>query len=259
MGSFRAMLAAPNLKQRHQHASMNFMGRFRNKREIDAAEQITAGTALPDIEIEAILFDVDTEGNAMDTEYSDVASAVLPVASALGNGTTVLVGMPGAFTPTCTDKHLPSFIQQSPALKALGVQRVAVLTTNDRFVNSAWNKAIEECMATKSSLLMLSDGDGDLVKAMGLVDDMGFGMGVRSKRFALVVKNGIVENVLVDEGYTELENTSADAIIELLSPKPAASALSVDTDGPSTAVLAGLILALFAALYYYSPEIVASS
>ena len=85
--------------------------------------------------------------------HSAMHSALPPRAQALGNGTTVLVGMPGAFTPTCTDQHLPGFIKQSETLKSLGVERVCVITTNDRYVNSAWNGAIEECMSTKSGAL----------------------------------------------------------------------------------------------------------
>jgi len=128
----------------------------------------------------------------IDSNATDVPAAVLPIGEALGNGTTVLVGMPGAFTPTCNDEHLPGYVNSLDRFKELGVERVAVITTNDRYVNNAWRSAIEACMQKKSGVLMLSDGDGDLVKALGLVDDMGYGLGVRSQRFALVVESGVV-------------------------------------------------------------------
>ena len=158
--------------------------------------------------------------------------------------------MPGAFTPTCTDAHLPGFIKQSTALKEVGVQRVGVLTTNDRYVNAAWNKAIEECMTTKSDLLMLSDADGDLVKEMGLVDDMGFGLGLRSKRFVIIAEDGVVRNVLTDAGSDELKATSAEAVVKLLSPEPEAPPAVAEDVDPAVAVLGLLAVAGFA--YYFS-------
>ena len=198
-GCVRGLQSRPALMPRPSSAawrqpsavSMQLFGRLRAKREVEAPEQIAKGSPLPDIEIEALLFQVPEEKE--EGAATDVKAAVLPLPKALGNGTTVLVGMPGAFTPTCSDQHLPGFIKQADKLKTLGVERVAVITTNDRYVNSAWNSAIEECMVTKSGLLMLSDADGDAVKAMGLVDDMGFGLGLRSKRFVIVAEAGVVE------------------------------------------------------------------
>ena len=176
---------------RQPPTSMQLFGRLRAKREVEMPDQIMEGAALPEIEIEALLFQLPEEG--AEGSPTDVKAAVLPLPKALGNGTTVLVGMPGAFTPTCSDQHLPGFIRNTDKLKGLGVERVAVITTNDRYVNSAWNQAIEDCMVTKSGLLMLSDADGDAVKAMGLVDDMGFGLGLRSKRFVIVAEGGAVK------------------------------------------------------------------
>lgn len=233
---------------------MGLLGRLRSKREVEAPPQITEGAPLPEIEIEAILFNVDEDESEVEesASQSDVKAAVLPLPTALGNGTTVLVGMPGAFTPTCTDKHLPGFVKQSETLKGLGVERIAVVTTNDRYVNSAWNKAIEECMTTKSPLLMLSDADGDLVKAMGLVDDMGFGLGLRSKRFVVVAESGMVRHVLVDEGSDALEATSAEAVVRLLTPPPPAAVDEEAAVGPAAAAAA--IAALFVALYVFSAQ-----
>jgi peroxiredoxin len=227
---------------------MQLFGRGRAKRAVEAPSQITAGASLPDVEIEALLFQLPESGDGgiMNT---DVKAAVLPLTKALGNGTTVLVGMPGAFTPTCSDKHLPGFIKQSDTLKGLGVERIAVVTTNDRYVNSAWNQAIEECMTTKSGLLMLSDADGDCVNAMGLVDDMGFGLGLRSKRFVVISEGGIVKHVLVDDGSDSLQATSAEKVVQLLSPQPVAAN---DGEENSAAVAAVGALVVAAALLFAS-------
>jgi len=255
-GCVRGLQSRPALMPRPSSAawrqpsavSMQLFGRLRAKREVEAPEQIAKGSPLPDIEIEALLFQVPEEKE--EGAATDVKAAVLPLPKALGNGTTVLVGMPGAFTPTCSDQHLPGFIKQADKLKTLGVERVAVITTNDRYVNSAWNSAIEECMVTKSGLLMLSDADGDAVKAMGLVDDMGFGLGLRSKRFVIVAEAGVVEHVLVDEGSEQLSATSAEKVVQLLTPTPVA----VDEDGDNSAALAagGALLALGALYFAYS-------
>lgn len=242
-----------------EESGPSLFGRLRGKREVEQPKEITVGTPLPDIEIEAILFDVASEDGAEVPEEgatdvgipTDIKAAVLPVAKALGNGTTVLVGMPGAFTPTCTDAHLPGFIKQSAALKAVGVERVGVLTTNDRYVNAAWNKAIEQCMATKSDLLMLSDADGDLVKEMGLVDDMGFGLGLRSKRFVIIAEDGVVRNVLTDAGSNELKSTSAEAVVKLLTPEPESPPAVADEVDPAAAATLG-VLAVAGLLYYLS-------
>jgi len=229
--------------------AMQLFGRGRAKRSVEAPEQITVGSPLPDVEIEALLFQLPADTAQGAAPVTDVKAAVLPLTKALGNGTTVLVGMPGAFTPTCSDQHLPGFIKQSDNLKALGVERVSVITTNDRYVNSAWNQAIEECMTTKSGLLMLSDADGDCVKAMGLVDDMGFGLGLRSKRFVVVAEAGIVKHVLVDEGSESLQATSAEKVVQLLSPEAVALSGSPEV---SPAALAGGALLVAAALFFAS-------
>jgi len=245
-----ASLVAPSARPallRSPPVAMQLFGRGRAKRAVEAPEQIAVGAALPDIEIEALLFQIPSEDNSMPT---DVKAAVLPLTKALGNGTTVLVGMPGAFTPTCSDKHLPGFIKQSDTLKRLGVERVAVLTTNDRYVNSAWNQAIEQCMVTKSGLLMLSDADGDCVKAMGLVDDMGFGLGLRSKRFVVIAEGGVVKNVLVDEGSDMLESTSAEKVVQLLSPTFVPNLSDGEDNSAAVAAVGALVVA--GALYFAS-------
>ena len=100
-----------------------------------------------------------------------------PLAETMGKGTTIIVGMPGAFTPTCTDKHLPGLLSSAAKFGALNVSSVAVLTTNDGFVNNGWVSAVEACCGSNASgVTMLSDTSGELVEALGLAGDMGVGL-----------------------------------------------------------------------------------
>jgi peroxiredoxin len=86
--------------------------------------------------------------------------------------------MPGAFTPTCNKKHLPGYIAQEAAFAKLGISKIVICTTNDKFVNEEWMSA-NEALKPGSIITMVSDGDGDLVKSLGLSEDMRFGVGVR--------------------------------------------------------------------------------
>ena len=108
----------------------------------------------------------------------------------------VLFSVPGAFTPTCDAKHLPGFVQLADQLKAKGVDTIACMAVNDVFVMNAWGKSSN----VGEKILMLADGNGTYAKALGLeLDATGFGMGVRGKRFAIVVDNGVAKNVDVEE------------------------------------------------------------
>ena len=108
----------------------------------------------------------------------------------------VLFSVPGAFTPTCDAKHLPGFVQLADQLKAKGVDTIACMAVNDVFVMNAWGKSSN----VGEKILMLADGNGTYAKALGLeLDATGFGMGVRGKRFAIIVDNGVAKNVDVEE------------------------------------------------------------
>lgn len=122
----------------------------------------------------------------------------------------VLFAVPGAFTPTCSMAHLPGFVVHVDAIKAKGVDTVACMAVNDVFVIDAWGKS-----ANAEQLLMLADGNAEFTEALGLtLDGRGFGMGTRSKRFAMIVDNGVVTLLNVDEGA--LEGSSAEAILAAL-------------------------------------------
>lgn len=119
----------------------------------------------------------------------------------------VLFSVPGAFTPTCSSKHLPSYVTNYDKIKAQGVDTIACMAVNDPFVMDAWGKS----QNVGNKVLMLADGNGEYAKALGLeLDGSKFGLGNRGKRFSMVVNNGTVETLNVDEtGYSlsSAENT----------------------------------------------------
>ena len=120
--------------------------------------------------------------------------------------TVAIFAVPGAFTPTCSAKHMPSFKDNLAALKAKGVDAVACTSVNDVFVMGAWGKS----QGVTDEMVMLADGNGDFAKALGLeLDASGFGMGGRSQRYAMIVDNGTVENIFVEQGG-EFKVSSAD-------------------------------------------------
>jgi peroxiredoxin len=121
----------------------------------------------------------------------------------------VLFSVPGAFTPTCDARHLPGFVQHAADFKAKGVDTVACMAVNDVFVMKAWGKA----SAVDDKVLMLADGNGEYSRALGLeLDATGFGMGMRGKRFAVLVEDGVAKGVFV-EGPGEFKVSSAEYVL----------------------------------------------
>lgn len=111
--------------------------------------------------------------------------------------TVALFAVPGAFTPTCSAKHLPGFKAKAAELKAKGVDTIACVSVNDVFVMKAWG----ESQGVGDDVLMLADGNGDFTKAVGLnMDASRFGMGPRSQRYSLVAKDGVVKELNVEQG-----------------------------------------------------------
>lgn len=105
-----------------------------------------------------------------------------------------LFSVPGAFTPTCSAKHLPGFVEKAAELKAKGIDEIACTAVNDAFVMGAWNKA-----SGSDDVTMLADGNGDFVKSVDLtMDGSGYGMGQRGQRFSMVVNDGVVEQLNVE-------------------------------------------------------------
>lgn len=121
-----------------------------------------------------------------------------------------LFSVPGAYTPTCSARHLPGFVEKADELKAKGVDEIACTAVNDAFVMGAWGKE----HGVDGKVTMLADGNGDLAEALGLtMDGSKFGMGKRGQRFAMVVNDGTIERVDVEEGG-EFRVSSADYMLE---------------------------------------------
>lgn len=121
----------------------------------------------------------------------------------------VLFAVPGAFTPTCSEKHLPGFVQHFEDFRAKGIE-VACLAVNDPFVMQAWAQS----QHVPSGMIMLSDGNGDLTRALGLeLDASAYGMGTRAKRFALYAEDGVVKQLHVEEPG-EYRVSSAEYMLE---------------------------------------------
>lgn len=122
----------------------------------------------------------------------------------------VLFSVPGAFTPACSAKHLPGFIQNAAALKGKGVDTIACLSVNDVFVMGAWAKD----QNAGDQVTLLADGNADYTKALGLsLDASGFGMGTRGQRFAVVVDNGVVSQLHCEAVPSEVKASSAENIL----------------------------------------------
>lgn len=123
----------------------------------------------------------------------------------------VIFAVPGAFTPTCSERHLPGFVQHFEEFRAKGVD-VACVAVNDPFVMQAWG----ESQHVPDGLLMLSDGNGDFTRALGLeMDASSYGMGTRSKRYAIYAEDGVARQVLV-EAPGEFRVSSAEHVLSLL-------------------------------------------
>jgi glutaredoxin/glutathione-dependent peroxiredoxin len=130
----------------------------------------------------------------------------------LGKGKVVLFAVPGAFTPTCSDHHLPGFVMRTEELKAKGVDTVVCVSVNDPFVMSAWGND----QKVGRSIVMLSDGNGEFTAAMGLaMDGSGIGLGSRSQRYAAIIEDGIVTWLGVEPG-PGLNASSAEEVLAAL-------------------------------------------
>jgi len=125
----------------------------------------------------------------------------------------VLFAVPGAFTPTCSMKHLPGFIERADEIKGKGVDTIACISVNDAFVMDAWGKSV----AAGDKVLMLADGNGQFAKALGVELDLtDKGLGVRSRRYALLADDQVVKVLNLEEGGA-FTVSSADTILEALA------------------------------------------
>jgi peroxiredoxin len=158
---------------------------------------ISVGDKIPDVTLRTMTAD---------------GPAAIQSSEALGSGKVVLFAVPGAFTPTCSDHHLPGFVLRAEDLRAKGVDTIACVAVNDPFVMGAWGQA----QGTEGKVLMLSDGNGDFAAAVGLeLDGSGFGLGTRSQRYAAILEDGVVTDIMV-EASPGLDVSSADSVLAKL-------------------------------------------
>ena len=155
---------------------------------------IKAGDTLPDVKLKEM-----GDGGPKDVSLGELAKGKK----------LVLFAVPGAFTPTCSMKHLPGFVEQAAALRQKGADEVVCLSVNDAFVMGAWG----EQQKAKGKVRMVADGNGELTNALGLgVDASGYGMGQRSRRYAMIVDDGKVTELLVEPGGG-LSVSSAESVL----------------------------------------------
>ncbi|HEY0053636.1 MAG TPA: peroxiredoxin [Caulobacteraceae bacterium] len=129
-----------------------------------------------------------------------------------GGKTVALFALPGAFTPTCSAKHVPGFKDKAGDLASKGVDRIVCVSVNDAFVMGAWQKD----QGVENEIEFLADGNGDFTRAIGLtMDGSKFGMGERSQRYSMVVEDGVVKSLNVEQGG-EFRVSSADYMLETL-------------------------------------------
>ena len=125
----------------------------------------------------------------------------------------VLFAVPGAFTPACSQRHLPGYVDKAANLKAKGVDEIACVAVNDAFVMGAWGKE----QKTEGKIRMLADGSGDFARALGLELDLTKGgLGMRSKRYSMLVDNGIVKSLNVEAQPGQVEASGAEAMLRAL-------------------------------------------
>ncbi|GEO13056.1 peroxiredoxin [Microvirga aerophila] len=122
----------------------------------------------------------------------------------------VLVAVPGAFTPTCHRNHLPGYVEKKDEIRAKGVEAILVTSVNDVFVLDAWSKT-----AGAEGIDFISDGNGDFAKALGLsMDGTGFGLGTRSQRYAMVVDDGVVKSLNVEDTPSKAQVSGAENLLK---------------------------------------------
>ncbi len=159
---------------------------------------IAAGDALPEVTVRIM---------------RDGSQVALPLAEIAGQGKVVLFAVPGAFTPGCSKQHLPGFVQQAAEISGKGVDAILCLGVNDAWVMDAWGQA----HGVGESILMVADPGADFTRAVGMeVDASQFGLGVRSKRYAMVIEDGVVTAVLPEEDGFSVNASSAACVLGAL-------------------------------------------
>jgi glutaredoxin/glutathione-dependent peroxiredoxin len=158
---------------------------------------IAVGDTIPDVRLSTMTEDGPKSVSSIET---------------LGKGKVVLFALPGAFTPTCSDYHLPGFVLRADEIQAKGVDTIACLSVNDAFVMGAWGRD----QGVGDRVLLLGDGNGDFTRAVGLeLDGTGIGLGLRSQRYAAILEDGVVKSLFV-EPQRGLDVSSAESVLSAL-------------------------------------------
>ena len=158
---------------------------------------IEVGAKIPDVSLKVM----------QDGQMQDVSTAAL-----FAGKKSVLFAVPGAFTPTCSQQHLPGFIAKAGELRAKGVDQIVCTSVNDAFVMDAWGQD----KGAGSDVVMLADGNAELATALGLEwDAAGIGFGTRSQRYAAVIDDGVVKQLFVEQSG-KFEVSSAEAVLGAL-------------------------------------------
>ena len=130
-----------------------------------------------------------------------------------GGKKVVLFAVPGAFTPACSQRHLPGFVERAADIKAKGIDEIACVAVNDAFVMGAWGRE----QKAEGKVRMLADGSGDLVRALGLELDLSKGgLGIRSQRYSMLVDNGVVKSLNIEKQPGQVDVSGAEAMLRAL-------------------------------------------
>jgi peroxiredoxin len=173
---------------------------IRNAHQQETIMAIKAGDKIPSVTLKQL------SSNGLQDLTTD---------SVFGGKKVVMFAVPGAFTPTCSAKHLPGFVQNLDKFKEQGIE-VACLAVNDPFVMKAWSEA-----GNADGITMLADGNGTFTKALGLeMDGTGYGIGTRAQRFALYAENGVVKSIAVEKPGA-FEVSSAEAMLKSVGEQKA--------------------------------------
>lgn len=145
---------------------------------------------------------------------TDAGPAPISTEELFGGKTVALFAVPGAFTPTCSNQHLPGFIEKSEELRAAGVDTIICMAVNDAFVMGAWGQQ----QGANGKVMMVGDGNAELTQKMGLsVDSSGFGMGTRSVRFSMIVRDGVLETLNIEQNPGQAVDSGAENLLSQLS------------------------------------------
>ena len=144
---------------------------------------------------------------------TDAGPAPISTEELFGGKTVALFAVPGAFTPTCSNQHLPGLIEKSEELRAAGVDTIVCMSVNDAFVMGAWGQQ----QGAAGKVMMVGDGNAELTQKMGLsVDSSGFGMGTRSVRFSMIVRDGVLETLNIEQNPGQAVDSGAENLLSQL-------------------------------------------